>query len=248
MNAISVSSAFATRPSPVPARELGLERPREGVKGRKPRSPRRQREHDRHRREILDSALKLFGQRGCEQTSMTDVAHDAEFAVGSLYNFFKNKQVLYEALVLDVVRTCSARVVEALDAPGNEAERIERYIDVTTRLFFEQHDAARLYFAETSGRYFERSAALRGEALDIHERTRERLISVFRSGAANGLFVDAPAESLALAIEGVSTAIWTDLIRRPGTFTEAEVSRLRKRLFFDAVRVKPRLRLATGTG
>jgi hypothetical protein len=83
-------------------------------------------------------------------------------------------------------------------------------------------------------------------ALQIHERIREQLISIFRGGIEKGLFVDVPPVTLVMALEGVSNGFWTELIRQPDAFSEADVARLRKRLFFDAVRVKPRIRLSTG--
>ena len=62
---------------------------------------RRERERQGHRREILAAAVKLFSRKGFEKTTMADVAAEAEFAVGTLYKFFKDKQELYRTIQKD---------------------------------------------------------------------------------------------------------------------------------------------------
>ena len=53
------------------------------------RTARRQEYKDRQRKEIMDEALKLFSARGYHRVSMQDIAHEAEFAVGTLYKFLR---------------------------------------------------------------------------------------------------------------------------------------------------------------
>ena len=46
-------------------------------------------------------ALDLFSQKGYHNVSMQEIAEKAEFAIGTLYKFFQNKEDLYKALVLE---------------------------------------------------------------------------------------------------------------------------------------------------
>ena len=62
--------------------------------------PRREREKLRQRQEMLAAALDLFSEKGYHNVSMHQVAEKAEFAIGTLYKFFQNKEDLYKALVL----------------------------------------------------------------------------------------------------------------------------------------------------
>lgn len=48
---------------------------------------------------ILDAAERHFLERGYESTKVEAIAHDADVAVGSLYNHFGGKDALYRALV-----------------------------------------------------------------------------------------------------------------------------------------------------
>ena len=52
------------------------------------RPSRKERETDQRRREILGVAERLFSHKGFFKTSIAEIAHDAEFSVGSLYQLF----------------------------------------------------------------------------------------------------------------------------------------------------------------
>lgn len=60
---------------------------------------RKEREYNRHRKEILEVALDLFSEKGLYAVTMVDVAKEAEFSVGTIYKFFKNKEDIYKGLI-----------------------------------------------------------------------------------------------------------------------------------------------------
>jgi AcrR family transcriptional regulator len=77
------------------------------------------REPQRHRGRLrvatlLDAAASLFSEKGFDGTTMTEVASRAATAIGSLYQFFPNKEVLADAVL--------ARYAELLDASLGEIE------------------------------------------------------------------------------------------------------------------------------
>ena len=61
--------------------------------------PRRERERLRQREELLAAALELFSEKGFHNVSMHEIARKAEYSVGTLYRFFKDKEDLYKALI-----------------------------------------------------------------------------------------------------------------------------------------------------
>ena len=68
-------------------------------------SSRKQQEKEARRRLILQKAQALFAQKGYRGTSMAEIARASEFAVGSLYSFFKSKEaVSYTHLTLPTNR------------------------------------------------------------------------------------------------------------------------------------------------
>lgn len=51
--------------------------------------------------EILDAALQEFSQKGFAGTKLEDVAKLARVSKGTVYHYYKDKQSLFEALVMD---------------------------------------------------------------------------------------------------------------------------------------------------
>lgn len=66
--------------------------------------------------DIISAAEKLFYERGFEQTSMDDVAAQAEFTKRTVYQYFSSKQELYYAVVLRGMR----RLLESVKAAGED--------------------------------------------------------------------------------------------------------------------------------
>ncbi|HNU75958.1 MAG TPA: helix-turn-helix domain-containing protein, partial [Deltaproteobacteria bacterium] len=79
------------------------------------RPSRRERERARQRRDILDTALRLFSEKGYHSVTMHEIADKAEFAVGTLYKFFRNKEDLYKALILETTKEFHEAIVAALE-------------------------------------------------------------------------------------------------------------------------------------
>jgi AcrR family transcriptional regulator len=209
-----------------------------------PTQDRRERERQRHRTEILDSARQVFCSRGYERATMADIAAEAQFAVGTLYRFFRSKESLFEALVLQVAQRWSQIVNAALDEPGNEVKRLERFIDITTRFFFDNHEFAKIMLEQSATRSYSVQAGLSGEAWEIFAGVQDRLTDLFQSGIAKKLFVDIKPRLLTVSLQGVTNGLLDEYMHDPGIFEEEDFASLRKRIFLDAVRLKPRIRLA----
>lgn len=83
---------------------------------------RRQRERRRHKGEILSAALELFSEKGFHEVSMQAIAAQAEFATGTLYNFFASKEALFEEMThaFSVSSQCS----NVIERNGQNKDRI----------------------------------------------------------------------------------------------------------------------------
>jgi AcrR family transcriptional regulator len=59
---------------------------------------RKAREKERRRNQIVDAAEKVIFSKGLEQSTMDEIAEEAELSKGTLYLYFKNKNELYLAI------------------------------------------------------------------------------------------------------------------------------------------------------
>lgn len=103
------------------------------------RRPRVIKPPDQRRREILEAATDLFGQRGYDVTTVQAIAARAGVAAGTVYLYFPSKEAILDALQedfeagrLDRVAEIAAAVLAEEDATGEIVsfqEIVERLID-----------------------------------------------------------------------------------------------------------------------
>ena len=68
-----------------------------------------------NRRNILDAADKLFCKNGVEKTTMEQLAAEAGYSKPTLYGYFKDKDEVYFALVLEFMEKIVVKVDKAVD-------------------------------------------------------------------------------------------------------------------------------------
>lgn len=86
-------------------------------------------EAEERRNEILDAADELFGAKGFDGTSTTDILEKVGIARGTLYYHFKSKEVIMDALIERYnVRLLSAAQEIAEDKSIPVVERIIRVV------------------------------------------------------------------------------------------------------------------------
>ncbi|MDX1798310.1 MAG: TetR/AcrR family transcriptional regulator [Candidatus Lokiarchaeia archaeon] len=63
-----------------------------------PTKARREREKEQRREDIIEAAEKLFLSQGFENTTMKQIANEAQYSKGTLYNYYNSKDDLYIAI------------------------------------------------------------------------------------------------------------------------------------------------------
>jgi AcrR family transcriptional regulator len=180
--------------------------------------PRREREKLRQRQDMLAAALQLFSEKGYHNVSMHEIAQNSEFAIGTLYKFFKNKEDLYKALILEQVEKFEEALTKAIEEPDDEVEKLRNYVRTKGQMFRDNISMVRLYFAETRGASFNITAGLDREIRDRYGPFLETLASIFKSGIDRKRFVKiADPYHLAVAIESLTNGflfLWVEAPER----------------------------------
>jgi AcrR family transcriptional regulator len=180
--------------------------------------PRREREKLRQRQEMLAAALDLFAEKGYHNVSMHEIAGKAEFAIGTLYRFFQNKEDLYKALVLEQCDRFQEALTRAIEEPGDEVEKLRNYVRTKGEMFSSNLPFVRLFLAESRGASFNIKAGLDEELRKRYYNFLQRLVAVFASGIKNKRFKKiADPVHLAVALDSVLDAfllLWIDAPER----------------------------------
>ncbi|MBU0944418.1 MAG: TetR/AcrR family transcriptional regulator [Proteobacteria bacterium] len=175
---------------------------------------RREREKLWQRQEMLTAAIALFSENGYHNVSMSEIAKKSEFAIGTLYKFFKNKEDLYRSINIELSEKFDEAITEALLGTGDEIERLQNYVKVKGAIFMDNVSVVRLYFAETRGASFNIKAGLDIEIRQKIERHLQHLALIFESGIKKGRFQRiADPYYLAVSLDSLSSTflhLWLD--------------------------------------
>ncbi|MGV8073191.1 MAG: TetR/AcrR family transcriptional regulator [Syntrophobacteraceae bacterium] len=178
--------------------------------------PRREKEKLRQRQEMLSAALDLFSEKGYHNVSMHEVAEKAEFAIGTLYKFFQNKEELYKALVLEQCDKFEDALSRAIDEADDVIEKLRNYVRTRGEMFRDNLPFVRLFLAESRGASFNIKAGLDEEVRKRYYDFMERLALIFKSGIKSKRFTEiASPYYLAVALDNTVDAFLLLWIEAP---------------------------------
>ncbi|WP_035277271.1 TetR/AcrR family transcriptional regulator [Desulforegula conservatrix] len=176
---------------------------------------RKERELIQRKKFIMDVALSLISEKGYHQTSMNEIAQKAEFSVGTLYNFFINKEELYKAMVNEKASEFYEILKDVLDSPGSPEEILKRWVDTKIRLYTENRQFFSIFFVESMKINISLRAALTGEIRQLHQDIRKRLAGIFEKGIKEKIFTYFDPWLLALSLDGMVNSILVSIVEHP---------------------------------
>lgn len=182
---------------------------------KKDKLSRKERETQRHRLEILDIALNLFSEKSLYAVTMIDIAKEAEFSVGTLYKFFKNKEDIYRELILEKAIEFKNTLTTAIEIEGSEQDKVRSWIETKFEFFNDNYKLMKLYLIEAMGVEYNIKVGLKDEINVIYENILTQLEEVFKK---NNSKKDEDPYLLALALEGLSNALLFKQIETPDKY------------------------------
>lgn len=177
-----------------------------------PRSLRRQRDIEARRGEILSAAECLFSKHGFFKTSMAEIAGAAQFAMGTVYRFFKSKEDIYISLVEAKVEELMSLLEERVSEANTATDKIQAILKVKLAFADKNRDFFRIYVSEWSGFEWTIKSAF-GDRVWKRYLAQIQLVSdLVREGIRKGEFRKIDPEDTALAFHGMLNStiyIWT---------------------------------------
>ena len=99
------------------------------------------------KQEMLDTAMRVFAEKGFEATTMKDIAAEMNVVSGLCYHYFQNKQQLYEEALTHYAEECSEPFIQIFRNTKQPLEEcmklllhscIRRKENINTPLFFDK--------------------------------------------------------------------------------------------------------------
>jgi len=204
MNTTSTSQNAATDASTV----AGDTRPRSRA-GRPPSMP-------APRASILAEAARLFADSGYENSAMADVAARLGLSKAAIYHYFRTKQDIYDAIIIETLTALGQAVAEAVASADGPAERLRAFMLAHAR-YLEAHHAE--FVAMLIG-YSGMSPVFRDDAARLRDDYEHLLRRLIAEGVAQGVFRDLDQAATGRAI--LSMLNWMARWYKPGQGQSAE--------------------------
>ena len=132
---------------------------------------RKERERLAHRQDILEAAERVFARNGFHGATVEQIAQEAEFAVGTIYNFFRGKEELYEEVLAGLAEEFMGAFREQVVSQDDPVAAIGAIIELRLTMFEKHRGFARTFFESMMGGH-----------VDVAMGLPERMRSLYEEG------------------------------------------------------------------
>jgi AcrR family transcriptional regulator len=141
------------------------------------------------RKQLLDAAIRVMQRTGYHEMSMQALAEEAQVSVGLAYRYFRGKEDVLLAAIIDILDALRADLPTAA-AEGTIPERLCAAFAAYVRVIDRYRDSVLLTYRESATL----SAEGRNRIKDLEVATARPLMDVLVEGIGCGQFVDCDVE------------------------------------------------------
>ena len=159
------------------------------------------------RAQVLRAARACIVTHGYERVTMRDIAETAGVSTGTVVHYFRDKETVLEAALLDKITDTGIAFRAALAGAHSARERLEGLVEASLPTTDEVRDEWRLWL--TFWGEATRNERLRAVSERQHQRWTRFLARILRDGLTSGEFVasldaDMVAPQVAAVIDGLA--------------------------------------------
>ncbi|HYB99294.1 MAG TPA: helix-turn-helix domain-containing protein [Candidatus Limnocylindrales bacterium] len=158
------------------------------------------------RERLLESATRLFAQRGLHRVTTHDIARDAGVAAGTFYLHFKDKSDVYRHILFTAIEDLRAAVIAAVSNAATQRDALRARAEVIVGFAETNRDLVRILFSHDS-----ETAAIEA---DVLTHLAAGLEARFRREMTQGIFPsDLDPAATAQALVGMTARLidwWTE--------------------------------------
>ena len=148
---------------------------------------------------ILQAARSVFARQGYEKTGVDDIAEQAGIAKGTIYLYFRSKEDIYIAALVEEARRLDELTRQRMQAVEAWDEKLKAYVDVRLAYLETHQDFVRIYLGEF------RSMIVRGgrvpsELYQVMRDSEGQLAQVFAAAIAKKEIRSVDPELAALTV------------------------------------------------
>jgi AcrR family transcriptional regulator len=145
--------------------------------------PRRKDLPENRRASILEAARGVFARQGYSETVVEDIAGRAGMAKGTLYLYFKSKEEIFMAALIEDARRLEELTRDRMRAVDSWQDKVREYVMVRLDYLESHQDFLRIYLAEIRGMMV-RGMRMHSELHQVLRDSEGQLAQVFAAAIA----------------------------------------------------------------
>ncbi len=174
--------------------------------------PRRERERRQRRADILGAAEAVFAAKGFHAASIDEIARKAEYATGTVYLYFKDKESLYIELLGEKMEELLQLLRRRLAAIADPLTALRELVEVRMDYFGRHRAFLQIYAREGMNRY-ERQHDRWAGVIRTYESYLELLAELVRSAQDKSQVRPGEPRHYALALSGMMMQLTRDWLQ-----------------------------------
>ena len=206
--------------------------------------PRRERERRQRRADILRGAETVFAARGFHAASIEQIANAAEYATGTVYLYFRDKEALYLELFEEKIRELGELIRQRIDGLKDPLKSIRQLVSARMEYFEKNKSFFRIYAREGMNWEHTRHDRWSG-VMRLYEEYLELLASLIACGQRRGTFRKGDPRQLAVALSGMMIQLTRDQLRTHQSASLTDLTPVVLDLFLNGMTAKGRLLLGS---
>jgi AcrR family transcriptional regulator len=111
-------------------------------------SSRKERDRQLRRSDILKAAEHIFALKGYHKATIRDIAKEAQYATGTVYLHFKDKDALYFALFEEKIKYLLSIVEEKTEQAKDSRSKLNAYVQESLAFFEKNQDFFRIFISD----------------------------------------------------------------------------------------------------
>lgn len=167
---------------------------------------RKEREREAHRRDILGAAEKVFISKGYHKATVEQIAQEADFSVGTLYNFFKNKEELYIQVLENITEEMRSGFEQMVKEEPDAVKALANLIGLRLTHWEAHRGFFRIFLENAPGSQMDPMPALPERTREMYRSYLGEVSRVFERGMVQKVFGEADPLYLTLCLEGIINA------------------------------------------
>ncbi len=156
---------------------------------------------------LLETALRCFARKGYHETTLDDIASEAQVTKGAVYWHYKDKADLFLCVLRDRVDILADQVYVEIQHTPDPCQQLRVFLETALNFYADNPEFASLVGLMRVGRYSGLEPYLTEELRTFYRRARMLIGEVIAEGTAQGVFLEQPPEMMAAGLLAVIDGI-----------------------------------------